>query len=82
MKVTIKIENPENLSEKQIRHLIMDALAEFQSARLYNAQEYVNRRYPNTPDYAWLDREAKIEITKKRLITAELLRNNVEVSLD
>ncbi len=63
-------------TEKQIRHILMDALAEFVShRRTPTAEAYVNKRYPDTPNYAWLNRSAKIGEVIARCEIAECLHN-------
>ncbi len=43
----------EGLTDRQLRTLMMDALSEFVMGRGPTPEEYVNRRYPDTPGYAW-----------------------------
>jgi hypothetical protein len=80
MKVTIDFGNSVGLSAREVTHLLMDALAEFQSSRGPTSREYVDRRYPNTKAYAWLDREEKIKQVDKRKWAAEEMRNSIEIT--
>jgi hypothetical protein len=78
-KVVIDFGNAVGASEKEIRHTLMDALAEFQSNRGPTSAEYVDRRYAKTRDYAWLNREEKVRQVDRRKHIAEEMRNSIEV---
>jgi hypothetical protein len=69
---------PDDVSLDTARYILMDALAEFQTARGPNAEAYVNKRYPDTPEYAWLDRADKITQVERRRQIAEILRCTFE----
>jgi len=66
-------------SAHETRNTLMDALAEFQSHRGPTAAEYVAVRYPDTPNYGWLDRADKINQVARRKSLAEDLRCNIRV---
>ncbi len=77
-KVTLIV--PDAASDAEIHSVLMDALFEFVSHRGgTNAETYVNKRYPDTADYAWLDRKAKIEEVQRRTDIAMALRRNITV---
>jgi hypothetical protein len=75
-------EELEGLDNRQLHGLLMDALAEFVAHRGPTPEEYVNRRYPNTPNYAWLDREKKARSVRWRNHVAEQIRRMVDVGID
>lgn len=64
------------MCEHHLRILFADALGEFVSRRK-NAEAYVNKRYPDTPDYAWLNRTKKIGEVCARVQVAESLHDSV-----
>lgn len=70
MKITIECGNAMGSSDKEVRHILMDALYEFVSHRGPTAEAYVNKRYPIGKDYAWLDRQEKIKQVNRRIHTA------------
>lgn len=77
MKVTIEFNDELNISEKELRHLMADAFYEFVSHRRLSAEEYVNKRYPDTEDYSWLDRKAKIAQVNRRILIATALHSAI-----
>jgi len=84
MPITIKIKllnDDYNMTEHEIKFLIMDALYEFQMSRT-PAEAYVNKRYPDNEDYAWLNRTKKVKEVERRCKIAEQIRNgHVELEL-
>lgn len=74
MKLTIEFEIDEKVDVRTVQYLIMDALGEFVSHRS-PATEYVNKRYPDTPDYAWLNREDKVAEVIRRCRIADIMHN-------
>lgn len=81
MRVIIEFENTLNSSPSEVRYLLMDALAEFQSARHHNGESYVNKRYPDEQVYSGERRIEKIRQVNRRIHTAEEMRcGDIEVS--
>lgn len=78
-KYTVTFRTDSNLSQHQVKMMLLDALSEFRSNRGPSAREYVNRRYPNTPGYAWLDREKKITEVMKRQQLADDFHQSLEM---
>lgn len=76
-KLTINLPEGLEFTERQFQVLFADALAEFISHRGPTSEDYVNERYPNTPDYAWLDRSKKIGEVNQRKLVADRLHNAV-----
>lgn len=71
-RIVIITDDPEIASRGySIQTTIMDAFYEFRANRGPTASEYVNKRYPETPEYSWLNREEKIKQvnTRNRLAT-------------
>lgn len=71
-RIVIITDDPEIVArEYSIRTTLLDALYEFRANRGPNAEEYVNKRYPKTPEYSWLNRKEKIQQvnTRNRLAT-------------
>lgn len=79
MRVIIEFENTLNCSPQEIRYTLMDALAEFQSARHHNGESYVNKRYPDESVYKGERRIDKIRQVNRRIHLAEEMRNRIEV---
>lgn len=77
VRVTLEFENPLHSSLQEIHYLLMDALAEFQSARHHNGESYVNKRYPGNDVYTGERREEKIRQVNRRIFTAEQMRNSL-----
>lgn len=81
MRVTITIECnvADGSTEREIEFTLMDALAEFQSARHHNGESYVNRRYayPGNP-YTGERREMKIRQVNRRIAIAEKMRCGIK----
>lgn len=61
-------------SEQEIIYTLMDALAEFQSARHHNGESYVNKRYPDDTVYSGERRQEKIRQVNRRIHLAEQMR--------
>jgi len=57
--------------------ILLDALAEFVNHRGPTPETYVNTRYPDTPDYAWLNRPKKIAQVKARCDVAQALHQGI-----
>lgn len=74
VKVTMIFSNPLNASLDEIGYTIMDAMAEFQSARHHNGESYVNKRYPDEQVYAGERRTEKIRQVNRRIDLAERMR--------
>lgn len=63
--------------QQKFRYLFADAVGEFVTHRANgNANVYVNQRYP-LPEYAYLDRAAKIQDTAIRISMAHHLHNSI-----
>jgi hypothetical protein len=60
---------------RDLQYLFADALGEFSTLRGPSAEAYVARRYPDTSDYAWLNREKKIAQVRERVRLAEILHD-------
>jgi hypothetical protein len=75
MRVVLEFENPLGSSEQEVRYTLMDALAEFQSARHHNGESYVNKRYPDDSVYSGVRRTEKIVQVNRRIHLAEQMRN-------
>lgn len=78
--VTMEFECLTECSDQEIQYTLMDALAEFQSARHHNGESYVNKRY-NHPDnpYKGERRIEKIRQVNRRIMLAESMRNSFKV---
>ena len=82
MKVIIELDDDYDFeikaTEHEIRYILMDALAEFQSHRGPTPEAYVNRRYPDSQVYAGKkQREEKIQQVAHRIRLAERLHRGV-----
>jgi len=74
--VEVSFDVPEDATNQEITMILADAIGEFRSHRL-PAKEYVDRRYPDTPGYAWLDRAKKVESTERRCHIADCMSYTV-----
>lgn len=75
-RIIIETDEPDiEASEHIIRYILMDALAEFQSNRGPTSRDYVDERYPDVPDYAWLDRKKKVQQVDQRKMLADRLHH-------
>lgn len=72
-KVTMELDLAFDTNECEIRNTIMDALAEFRANR---GDNYVERRYPRTEGYAWLNREEKQREVERRCRIASQLHSH------
>lgn len=78
--VTIICECAVEVTDQEIRFTLMDALAEFQSARHHNGQSYVDKRYsyPGNPYANPESRNKKIAQVNRRIALAEDMRNGID----
>jgi hypothetical protein len=76
--VTLEFECLSETSEQEVKYTLMDALAEFQSARHHNGESYVNKRYPDESVYRGERRVAKIRQVNRRILLAEQMRNSIK----
>lgn len=83
--ITLDLDLTEGTDTNLVRSVIRDAAAEFAAGRhsFYTnveterdrARSYVAERYPDTQDYKWLDREAKINEVVERTRIARALHH-------
>lgn len=78
MKVIIEFENSLGSSESEIVYTLMDALAEFQSARHHNGESYVNKRYPDNAVFSEEAKKEKIVQVNRRIFLAEQMRSGIK----
>ena len=78
MKVSIEFDNNLGSTEQEVIYTLMDALAEFQSARHHNGESYVNKRYPDESVYRGDRRTEKITQVNRRIYLAEQMRNGIK----
>lgn len=74
IRVILEFEALVESSPREIQYTIMDAFAEFQSARHHNGESYVNKRYPDEQVYSGERRQEKIRQVNRRIFLAECLR--------
>lgn len=75
--VSVSFDVPSDATEREVTMILADAIGEFFGHR-YPAKEYVDRRYPDTEAYSWLNREAKVESTNRRLEICQTMRETVD----
>ena len=61
--------------EQQVSLLLRDALAEFVFHRGPSPSAYVERRYPASEGYDWLDRDKKVQEVRLRRAWADHLHH-------
>lgn len=78
--VVLEFENPLGSDEQEIAYTLMDALAEFQSARFHNGEQYVDKRYgyDGNPYPDGPRRVMKITQVNRRIFLAEQMRNSIK----
>ena len=64
-------------NQRVIQNILMDSLYEFQSNRGPTSAEYVEKRYPDSSGYLWLDREKKVAEVNKRKRLADTLHGAI-----
>lgn len=84
MLLIMEIEVPESVPgfgdpKMAIHATIRDALAEFHDARS-PAEKYLANRYP-LPDYAWVNREEKLQSIKARIDISEKLLESLRTEV-
>lgn len=74
--ITVSFDVPEDATNREVTMILADAIGEFRGHRT-PAKDYVDRRYPDTPAYAWLNRDEKVESTIRRCYLAECMSSTV-----
>jgi len=82
--ITMQIELPERVTDySSPRHAawqtLCDALAEFEGHRR-PISSYLDRRYPPSEGYEWLNRERKAKQLEERIFLARAMRGSIVIT--